>query len=209
LRRRRSPGEFHRAVRPRAGAAKAGLAGLLDRSEVRWIALGVVIGTHGLRGLVRVKVYNPESGLLPNAPEIMLRREGTARAHSVLEAQFTPKGLLLLLSGVSSVEAAAELRGAELCLPRQLLPALPDGEYYHVDLEGLPAFNPAGERVGTVERVQEYPAAHVLRVRVQAQKGVWEVPMREPYLVEIDLEGGRVVVDAVEDLELERDREPR
>jgi len=212
LRRRRGPGQFQRAIRPRAGAAgtaKAGLAGLIERPDVRWIALGAVIGTHGLRGLVRVKLYNPESELLPNVPEVMLRLAGKTRVHRVIETQFTPKGLLLLLSDVPSVEAAAELRGAELCVPRQLLPPLPEGEYYHVDLEGLPALNPGGERVGTVERVQEYPAASVLRVRAAAQPGVWEVPMREPYLVEIDLVRGQVVVDALEDLDLERDRELR
>jgi hypothetical protein len=30
--------------------------------------------------------------------------------------------------------------------------------------------------------------------------------MREPYLVAVDLEGGKIVVDHLEELELERDR---
>ena len=59
-----------------------------------------------------------------------------------------------------------------------------------------------GTAVGRVENVREYPAADVLRVR--ASDGLWEVPMREPYLVSVDVPGGRVVVDQLDDLELER-----
>jgi 16S rRNA processing protein RimM len=111
------------------------------------------------------------------------------------------KGLLVQLAGVATVEQAAALRGAELCVPRDMLPALEDGEYYFVDLEGLAVTTLDGEPLGIAENVREYPAADVLRVRTSA--GVWEVPMREPYLVSVDVPGGSIVVDHLDDLELE------
>ncbi|HTU59659.1 MAG TPA: ribosome maturation factor RimM, partial [Polyangiales bacterium] len=120
---------------------------------------------------------------------------------SVREAN---KGLLLDLEAVRSVEAAEALRGAELCVPRELLPELPEGEFYFVDLEGLSVFTEDGTSVGVVERVQEYPASEVLRV--QTDEGVYEIPMREPYLVEVDVAARRVVVAELADLELERPR---
>jgi predicted acetyltransferase len=43
-------------------------------------------------------------------------------------------------------------------------------------------------------------------LRVRGAEGVWEVPLREPYLVEVDLAQGRVIVDSLADLEIERDR---
>jgi 16S rRNA processing protein RimM len=177
---------------------------LLEQPDVRWIALGVVTGTHGLRGGLKVKQYNPDSDLLLDLPEIGLRVGGELRIEALAEVRATGKGLLVQLEAVRSIEQAAELRGAELCLPRAWLPPLAPGEFYHVDLEGLPVFTPDGQSVGRAERVQEYPAACVLRVR--GAEGVWEVPLREPYLVEVDLAEGRVVVDSLSDLELERDR---
>jgi 16S rRNA processing protein RimM len=194
-------------VKPRhRPSAQPQLHTLLSQPDVRWIALGVVIGTHGLRGMLRVKQHNLDSDLLFESSEIVLRLAGALKVHRVSEVRAAPKGLLVQLADVASIEAAELLRSAELCVPRAYLPPLEPGEFYHVDLEGLPVVTPADEPVGIAERVHEYPAAAVLRVR--AADGVWEVPMREPYLVDVDLEQGRIVVDALEDLELERDSKP-
>ena len=170
--------------------------------DVHWIVLGYVAGVHGLRGALRVKLHNPDSELLSELEEIGLRQAGDVQVQRVRELRGAPKSMLLQLAGVDTVEAAEALRGAELCVPRALLPPLPEGEYYFVDLEGLPVYTPDGEEVGSVERVQEYPAAHVLRVK--AADGVREVPMREPYLLSVDVQARRIVVDQLQDLDVEK-----
>jgi len=168
----------------------------------------VVTGVHGLRGTLRVKQFNDDSELLLELSEVALRLRsqgdgrGDLQFHTLGEVKPTAKGLLVGLEAVRGVEAAEALRGAELCVPRELLPALEDGEYYFVDLEGLPVFTKDGAQVGVVERVQEYPASEVLCVR--SDEGMREVPMIDPYLVEVDLDGRRVVVDELDDIELER-----
>ena len=171
-------------------------------SDVRWIVLGYVAGAHGLRGGLRIKLHNPGSELLSELEEIGLRLAGEIAVHRVRELRGTPKALLLQLAGVETLEAAEALRGAELCVPRALLPEPEQGEYYFVDLEGLPVFAPDGAQLGVIERVQEYPAAHVLRVK--SDDGVREVPMRAPYLVSVDLSAGRIVVDELQDLDVEK-----
>jgi 16S rRNA processing protein RimM len=174
------------------------------KPDVRWIPLGAVTGAHGLRGTLRVKQFNADSELLLELQEIALRVQGELQFHRLSSAREVNKGLLIDLEAVGSVEAAEALRGAELCVPRELLPELGEGEFYFVDLEGLPVFSTDGAQVGVVERVQEYPASEVLRV--QSDVGVYEVPMREPYLVEVDVEARRVVVAELDDLEPERPR---
>jgi 16S rRNA processing protein RimM len=171
-------------------------------SDERWIALGLVMGTHGVRGELRVKMHNPSSELLFELDAVHVRTPQELRRYPIAHARPGGKGLLVQLSGVDTVERAQALRGAELCVARSELPALPEGEFYHCDLEGLALVDLEGRPFGTVERVHEYPAADVLRVRTD--RGVLEVPMREPYLVEIDLPGKRVVVDQLDDIEPER-----
>jgi 16S rRNA processing protein RimM len=172
------------------------------KPDVRWIPLGAVIGTHGLRGTLRVKQFNTDSELLFDLKEIALRKEGELQFHRLLSVREANKGLLVELDDVRAVEAAEALRGFELCVPRALLPELPEGEFYFVDLEGLPVFTEDGAQVGVVERVLEYPAAQVLCVPSDA--GMYEVPMREPYLVDVDLDARRIVVAELADLEPER-----
>jgi 16S rRNA processing protein RimM len=168
----------------------------------RWIALGVVMGTHGVRGELRVKLHNPESELLFELAAVQLRVGKELRPYRVQDVRPGGKGVLVRLESIDTVERAQALRGTELCVARSQLPALPDGEFYHCDLEGLKLVDTSGTTQGTIERVQEYPAASVLRVRTE--RGMLEVPMREPYVVRIDLEAGYVVADRLNDLEPER-----
>ena len=169
---------------------------------VRWIVLGYVAGTHGLRGDVRIKQHNEASELLFELAEVALRRDGELGVYELQSVRNAGKGLLVHFAGVDSVEAANELRACEVCVPRSALPELEPGEFYHVDLEGLVAYDPAGAQIGVVERVCEYPASQVVRVR--GERGVWEVPMIDPYLLSVDVAGGRIVVDRLEDLDLEQ-----
>lgn len=171
-------------------------------SNDRWIALGVVMGTHGVRGELRVKLHNPESELLFDLETVQLRAAGQLRPYPLEQVRPGGKGVLVRLGGIDTVERAQALRGAELCVARSQMPALPEGEFYHCDLEGLALVDVAGTQQGTVERVHEYPAANVLRVKTE--RGVLELPMREPYLVRIDLAAGYVVADQLDDLEPER-----
>jgi 16S rRNA processing protein RimM len=199
----------------RTGARKPGrkprprLQGALPHAPAeRWIALGVVMGTHGVRGDLRVKLHNPESQLLLELDAVQLRAAGQTaldtrlRRYALSQVRSGGKGLIVHLHGVDTVEQAQALRGYEVCVARSQLPDLPEGEFYHCDLEGMPLVDLDGRPRGTVERVHEYPAASVLRVR--SEQGLLEVPMREPYLVRIDLAAGQIVADQLDDLEPER-----
>ena len=162
----------------------------------------VVADRCGVHGDLRVKLHNPESELLFGLKAVQLRAAGESQRYPIIHVRPGGKGLLLRLGGVDTVEKAQILRGAELCVARSQLPALPEGEFYHCDLEGLTLVSLAGATLGTVERVHDYPAASVLRVHTE--RGILEVPMREPYLVSIDLTAGHVVVDQLDDLDPER-----
>jgi 16S rRNA processing protein RimM len=167
------------------------------------VALGVVVRPHGVHGDLRVKLHNPDSDLLFRVGKLVLRSEQGAREARVTSARPHQKGLALVhLEGCNSRDQAESLRSAEVCLPRGDLPDLPVDQYYLVDLAGLRAVGRDGTDIGEVERVVVYPASSALRIR--SGRSACEVPLLEPYLVRVELEAGRVVVDHLEDLEWER-----
>ena len=168
------------------------------------VALGMVMGSHGLHGELRVKRFNEESDLLVTRPTVIVRHKGALQVVDVLAARPADRGLYMQLSGTESIEKAKTMHGAELCILRSELPALNEGEFYYTDLDGLEARLPDGTRVGLVETVHEYPASTVLRVALAT--GVVEVPMRPPYLVAVNVPAGHVVVDQLDDLEVEAPR---
>jgi 16S rRNA processing protein RimM len=168
------------------------------------VALGMIVAPHGVRGEVKVRPYNPDSPLLADSETLWLRQRDGSRSIDVRGVRRQPRGLLFSIEGVDSREAADALRGAELCLARADFPEPEEGEHYLVDLLGLRAVGPDGEAVGEVIDTIAYPAADVLCVRTS--EGVYEVPTREPYMLEVRLDQGVVVVDNLADLDPEPER---
>ncbi len=145
------------------------------------VALGVVARPHGVRGEVRVHLYNPESTLLYELDAIDLRKDGVVRRVAIEDARPGGDACLMRLEGCSDRDAADALRGTELCIAREELPPLADDEMYQTDLEGLSVATEDGTRVGTVIRVIEYPSVSCLEVRCEER--VVEIPMLERYIV--------------------------
>lgn len=168
-----------------------------------WIELGVIAKPHGVRGEIRVHVFNPESTLLQELAEVFLIGEDGDEP-TLVEVESTrqgPNALLMRLAGVGSREDAEGLRGHTLCVPREALPALEEGEYYHADLIGLDAFD--GERaVGKIIDVLDYPSAECLKI--QCPGGYIEVPMLPKWLERVDVKAGKVHLKDLDDIPLQR-----
>jgi 16S rRNA processing protein RimM len=172
---------------------------------VSWIELGVIAKPHGVRGEVRVHVFNPESTLLRELAEVFLVGEEDEEP-ALVEVESTrqgPKALLMSLAGVGSREDAEALRGYTLCVPREALPELEEGEYYHADLIGLQAFD-GDEAIGEVSDVIDYPSAECLKI--ERPGGYIEVPMLPKWLERVDVEAGRVHLRDLDDIPLQRRR---
>ncbi len=182
-----------------AGSAGTGVTDTL-------VPLGVVIGAHGLRGELRVKLYNPSSELLLSLDRAQLRREGEpgTRERALRNARRHGQIVVLSMPGCADRDAAEALRGTELCVDRSVLPPLEEGEHYLVDLVGITAQLPDGTVVGTVEDAIDYPASSALRI--PTARGTLEVPILAPYVVEVRLAEGIVIVDQLDDLEPTRGR---
>ena len=77
-----------------------------------------------------------------------------------------PHGSVLVahLDGIEDRDAAAELAGTRIGLPRDALPALDDGQYYWVDLIGLEVLDEGGESLGVVRKMIETGANDVMVV---------------------------------------------
>ena len=170
------------------------------------VPLGVVIGAQGLRGELRVKPYNPSSSLLLSIDRAQLRREGEPqpRERALLNARWHGQIVVLSIPGCTDRDAAEALRGTELCVDRSELPPLEAGEHYLIDLVGLEARLPDGTVVGTVQEAIDYPASCALLV--PTARGMLEVPMLPPYVVEVRMEDRVVIVDELDDLEPTRGR---
>ncbi len=101
-------------------------------------------------------------------------------------------GAIARFAEVADRTAAEALRGTTLSVPREALPPLGPGEYYHADLIGLAVVDTEGAPVGTVLAVENYGAGDLLEIE-KPDRRTFMVPLIPAAVPEI---GDRVVVDA-------------
>ena len=168
------------------------------------VPVGTVGRAHGVRGQVRIRSdMDPPEDLLRH-DTWLVERAGAWRPVAVRSARPHGNVLVAHLEGIEDRDAAAELAGTRVGLPRDALPALDDGQYYWVDLVGLEVLDEGGESLGVVGKMIETGANDVMVVRsgTSASSSPGPAPTRErviPFLVgdvvrEVDLDAGRIVV---------------
>ena len=158
------------------------------------LRIGRIARPHGIRGMVAITLDDPESESLLGVRYVHLAAEGAEpRRLAVLRSAPGRKGQVLLhLEGLTTPEAAELLRDQEVLLEEGQLPPLGKGEYWERDLLRLVAFSEEGEELGPVAEVVDTADVPVLVVRAEA--GEIFVPFVDPYVLSVDVAGGKVVV---------------
>lgn len=170
-------------------------------ASAEWIAIGEITAPQGLQGEVRVRPLSDVPERLARLTAVHVRRPGEPpRRLGIRSARPHGRIWVMRLDGVDEREQAEALRGAELCLRRGELEALPAGSYYVFQLIGLDVFDTAGEALGTLEEVLPTGANDVYVVGRPRGKPLLIPAIRE-CVREVDLERRRMVVSLLPGLD--------
>lgn len=163
------------------------------------ICVGAIAGAFGVRGEVRLKSYCAEpEAIAAYAP--LWTKDGARRFGLTITRQI-PNGFAARLDGVATKEAADALRGTELFADRDRLPSLPDDEFYHADLIGLPVLDTGGQALGVIEAIHNHGAGDILEVRAPGAKAPLLLPFTRAVVPTVDLTAGRIIADPPEEAE--------
>ena len=162
------------------------------------VCVGAIAGSFGVRGEVRLKSFcaDPEA-IAAYGP--VYTADG--RRFELRLTRPVAGGLGAHLSGVTTREAAEALKGPQLFVPRDRLPAPADDEFYHADLIGLTVQDPGGAVLGRVTAVHNHGAGDLLEIAAPGRKAPLLVPFTRALVPTVDLVAGRIVADLPEGLE--------
>jgi 16S rRNA processing protein RimM len=151
------------------------------------VVLAAVAGAHGITGEVRLKVF--AEGL----ESLEAHKVFTAGGRTLTLKSLRPDkiGAVARFAEIGDRNAAEALRGTLLAVPRDSLPPLGEGEYYHADIIGLSVVTTSGEPVGTVTAIENFNAGDILEITRADGKTVM-VPFKPPAVPDV---GAQVVVD--------------
>ena len=153
------------------------------------VTLAAVAGAHGITGEVRLKLF--ARGL----ESLMAHKVFHAGGRTLTLKSLRPDkiGAVARFAEITDRTQAENLRGTLLAVPRDSLPPLAEGEYYHADIIGLAVETTTGEPVGTVTAIENFNAGDILEI-TRADGRTVMVPFRAPAVPQV----GAVVVVEVE-----------
>lgn len=151
------------------------------------VTLAAITGAHGLKGEVRLKLFTDSADSLKHYAGF----DADGQALTLVSVRQAGAGAIARFKEVADRTAAEALRGIALTVPREALPPLEDGEYYHADLIGLPVVTATGDSVGTVVAVENFGAGDVLDIEKPDGKS-FMAPMHA-----VTVEPERLMIDPV------------
>ncbi|WP_189114212.1 ribosome maturation factor RimM [Pilimelia terevasa] len=175
------------------------------------VIVGRVVRPHGIHGelVVEVRTDDPLARFTVGATLLTGTNRGPAPAPPATDGRWTVPArlrvrtvrphqnrLLVTFEETPDRDVAEEMRGVVLWVPVAEIDAPDDPEEFHDhQLVGLRAVDPAGQPVGEVLRIDHAPAADLLVLRrPDGSRGL--VPFVAAIVPEVDVAGGRIVVDA-------------
>jgi len=171
-----------------------------------WVPLAEVARPHGVRGELRLRLFNRDSDLLLRLEEVLVRFPGGEEQEvSVDAARRANDAILMKLYSVDDRGRADELRGAKVCARRADFPPLDPGEFYACDIEGALVVVDEGagnqHELGRVRELRTYPTTSALLVEATDGGADWEVPLVDAVVLGVDVGAGRVTLGTMDGVE--------
>jgi 16S rRNA processing protein RimM len=151
--------------------------------------MGRIAGAYGVRGWVKVA---PQRGA---AQGLMAARKWWIGddEYAVRGAKLHGATVVGKPAGLETREQAAALKGREVAVRREALPAPEEGTYYLADLVGLQVVNERDEALGVVRRVFSNGAQDVIEVAAGERTRL--IPWVAAVVKEVNLVEKRVHVE--------------
>lgn len=168
------------------------------------IEVGRIADAWGLKGWFKVIAYSADpQALFSSKRWFLLPPEKGARSFSdparlaICEARTHANTVVASACDVVDREAAEALRGARVFISRTSFPTAAVDEYYWVDLVSLKVINREGVLLGVVRELISTGAQTVLVMDDHGGDQAVErmIPFVAAYIDDVDLAGGRILVD--------------
>lgn len=126
------------------------------------ILVGKIVAPQGIRGDVRVQTYTA-SPMDMQKLHVQSAKFKEDEFHFVRRLNPTSDVIIARVDGITDRNAAETLRGAELYVARDTLPATAPGEYYQADLIGFDVLR-GGKKIGTLAGFQNFGAGDIMEL---------------------------------------------
>jgi len=156
---------------------------------MKYVPIGKIISTYGIKGEVKFQYYNEEKEVLYGYTSFFIHDKigwNTLKPKSI---KFRKHFFSINFEGLDRLEDTSFLINKEIFVKEEDLPQLEENEFYEYQLLGLTVYNQAGESLGILDRIIHTGANDVMFVRGETEM---LIPMVESCIEEINIKGSFV-----------------
>ena len=164
------------------------------------INIGRIAGIYGYKGLVRVEPTGSFPQRFLQLQRVYLQRPEGNEMFEVEKAFLREKKIYLKFQGLDSKEQVSLYNLAFIQVPDDEVYSLPEGYYYHFQLQGLRVLDLNGRVLGELMEVLN-PGAHDIYVVRKLDGRELLIPAVASMIKKIDLNAGEMLVVLPEGLE--------
>ena len=155
-----------------------------------FLETGKIVGTHGVRGMVRIQPWCDDAEFLKSIKKFYL--QSSMEEIRLSDIKLNGNVVIAKVSGVDSIEAAEALRNKVILIKREDA-NLPEGRYFISELIGCAVSDAdSGESLGTLTDVSETGANDVWHITRNEKE--YLVPAIDQVIVSVDIEQEKIVL---------------
>ena len=161
------------------------------------INIGTIVGTHHLRGSVKINSIFEEIELI-KGERVLLEKEEIKKILCVKNVKrLNEKKAILDFEEIGDVDSAKELNGYKVKIRRDLLPERSEDNFYIKDIFGLEVFS-ENNKIGEIIDVMETAAHNILIIEDIDTKKEIMIPLIDEFVTKIDFPNGKIEVTLID-----------
>lgn len=163
------------------------------------LQVGVITGTHGLKGEVKVFPTTDDKERFLDLEEVLLDTGDELLELKVEYCKFFKKFVFVKFEGLDDINEVEKYKRCPLLVTKDNAVELEEDEYFVADLLGLTIIDDSGVTIGKLENVIETGANDVYEVLTE-DGGRILLPAIKECILDVDMEEGIILVHLMKGL---------
>ena len=171
----------------------------MSNSLSNLVSIGELIKPHGIKGELKILLFNEESQSLKNNQIVFLKNsKDDSFKYKIEKVIYSMKKNRIKFFEIDSIDSADKLRGYILSIPRSDFPELETEEYYLNDLIGYTLLDKTNNNYGCVDDIFHFPANDVLSVSLNDKE--YLIPIIDDIILNIDHDSRLIIINPISGL---------
>lgn len=165
---------------------------------MEYIKLGTIIGSFSLDGTLKIMSTTDfaKERYKKGNTIYLFNKDKEYVPLTVVSFRMNGKLDFVKVEEITTKEEAESYKGCDLLFDKDEA-KLPKGFYHFIDLEGCSVYLEDKTLIGTVKKVEEYPAQNTLRVKTSEGKEVL-IPFVDAFIIKVDINKKEIIVRIIE-----------